>query len=74
MKEMKKITVVVDNENRVLLITKEVERKLKTDLSSPEVKSYFAFKNMFPTYKDVVVPTLGKINYAEVAERSFRIC
>ena len=50
MKEMKKITVVVDNENRVLLITKEVERKLKTDLSSPEVKSYFAFKNMFPNY------------------------
>lgn len=31
------------------------------DLSSMEAKTYFAFKNMLPDYKDVIVPTLGTI-------------
>ena len=56
-----KIYVMADNANKILLITKDVAEKLKTDLSSPEVTTYFAFKNMLPNYRDAVVPTLGTI-------------
>ncbi|MDY5626891.1 MAG: hypothetical protein SPF92_04730 [Clostridia bacterium] len=56
-----KIYVMADNANKILLITKDVADKLKTDLSSPEVTTYFAFKNMLPDYKDIIVPTLGTI-------------
>ena len=41
-----KIYVMADNANKILLITKDVADKLKTDLSSPEVTTYFAFKNV----------------------------
>ena len=56
-----KIYVMADNANKTLLITKDVAKKLKTDLSSVEAKTYFAFKNMLSDYKDVIVPTLGTI-------------
>lgn len=69
-----KIYVMADNANKTLLITKDVANKLKTDLSSLEAKTYFAFKNMLPDYKDVIVPTLGTINFEEIKERSFVIC
>ena len=62
MSRAKEITLyaMVDREEKILFITRHVAKNLY-NLASPEAKGYFIFKNMFPDFKEVVVPTLGTV-------------